>query len=435
MKNQKRNVYIALVLILFFKYEVIAQIADRNDAGEQYKKIADSLANKDELARAAKMYMQESYARTMGPFKKSALINATYCYAASKNIDSALSSLKIATYKYGFNNLGFLTGDTIMQALASHPKYKKILQQIRLRQQQQKNVNNAIINTSDIDLFWNTYDHFLKDTGNGVKLFQMNYFEKGTPALQEYFRIKTKNIGGIEGFVQNIKKMPKFYSSIRANTFQLNSLKDTIRIIYRNLKYWYPEAIFPPLSFHIGGWSSGGTATDYGLHVGADMYANNPNTDKSELNAWQKRNSYLFENLKYVVAHELIHAQQDNMRNDTTLLKYVIQEGMADFIGELISGNTANQFLINWAKGNEKKIWESFKSEMYLNRYRNWIANSSQERPDWPADLGYWVGYQICKSYFERAVNKKRAIYEMLHIRNYQAFYEESQVEARIYQQ
>lgn len=434
MRSRRNIIFLILFLSVLVTKQVVAQTTLGNHIGDQYKKIADSLGSKNDFAKAATMYMQESSARTMDPFKKSALINAAYCYAASKNVDSALLALELATYKYGFNNLSFLTGDSMMQTLASNTTFKKIVQQIRLEQQKQKNVKKAIINTSDIDLFWNTYDRFLKDTTNAAILFQTSYFEKGTPALQEYFRIKTRNIGGIKGFVQNMKKMPSFYASIRANTCKISSLKDTIRIIYQNLKNWYADAIFPPLSFHIGGWSSGGTATDYGLHVGADMYANNPDTDKSELNAWQKRNSYLFENLKYVVAHELIHAQQGNMREDTILLKHVIQEGMADFIGELISGNSANEFLINWAKGNEKRIWDAFKKEMYLDRYSNWIANSSQEKPDWPADLGYWVGYKICKSYFENAADKKKAVYEMFHIQNYQAFYEKSQVEAKIYQ-
>jgi hypothetical protein len=42
--------------------------------------------------------------------------------------------------------------------------------------------------------------------------------------------------------------------------------------------------------------------------------------------------------LPYLLAHELIHFQQEEMKNDTTTLSYVIRKGMADFIGELISG-------------------------------------------------------------------------------------------------
>ena len=114
------------------------------------------------------------------------------------------------------------------------------------------------------------------------------------------------------------------------------------------------------------------------------------------------------------------------MASDTTLLKAAILEGMADFIGELISGKSANTQLQQFAKGKEKLIWDKFKTEMYLDRANNWVGNGDQDRPDWPSDLGYWVGYEICKSYYNNANNKQQAIYEMLHIKDYRKFLNES---------
>lgn len=88
------------------------------------------------------------------------------------------------------------------------------------------------------------------------------------------------------------------------------------------------------------------------------------------------------------------------MAGNTTWLRTYILEGMADFLGELISGKTANEQLHIFAKGKEKIIWKNFKKEMYLNRSDKWIANSEQETADKPADLGYWAGFQICKAYY-----------------------------------
>lgn len=34
--------------------------------------------------------------------------------------------------------------------------------------------------------------------------------------------------------------------------------------------------------------------------------------------------------------------------------------------------------------------------------------------PEWPPDLGYWIGYRIAKSYYERADNKQKAILDIL---------------------
>lgn len=69
---------------------------------------------------------------------------------------------------------------------------------------------------------------------------------------------------------------------------------------------------------------------------------------------------------------------------------------------------------------------------MFLDRYSNWIANSNQETADRPADLGYWVGYQICKFYFDEATDKRGAISEMLNIQDYKAFLVQSRTDEKL---
>ncbi|HXB91672.1 MAG TPA: hypothetical protein VNU72_05250, partial [Puia sp.] len=80
------------------------------------------------------------------------------------------------------------------------------------------------------------------------------------------------------------------------------------------------------------------------------------------------------------------------------------------------------QRLHDWAKGKEKQIWKAFTKDMFLNRYNNWIANSDQETPDNPADQGYWIGYQICRAFYINAVDKRQAIYDMLHFKDARGF-------------
>jgi uncharacterized protein YjaZ len=147
------------------------------------------------------------------------------------------------------------------------------------------------------------------------------------------------------------------------------------------------------------------------------------------LNLWEKNNFQPLEDLPHIIAHELIHFNQDALAQDTTLLSAALREGMADFFAELISGKTSNERLIRFARGKENRIWQDFKKEMWLNRYYNWIANASQETPDHPADLGYWVGYMICKAYYENAVDKKQALFDILNIKDYKAFYEKSRAD------
>ena len=40
-----------------------------------------------------------------------------------------------------------------------------------------------------------------------------------------------------------------------------------------------------------------------------------------------------------------------------------------------------------------------------------------------PADLGYYVGYKICESYYNKQKDKKKAIQEILTIKDWEEFY------------
>ena len=69
---------------------------------------------------------------------------------------------------------------------------------------------------------------------------------------------------------------------------------------------------------------------------------------------------------------------------------------------------------------------------MFYNRYSNWIANYSSTSEDSYPDLGYWIGYEICKFYYENAKDKKKAIYKMLHIQDYRKFLADSKWEKKL---
>ncbi|MEL7160783.1 MAG: hypothetical protein AAFN92_08495, partial [Bacteroidota bacterium] len=53
-------------------------------------------------------------------------------------------------------------------------------------------------------------------------------------------------------------------------------------------------------------------------------------------------------------------------------------------------------------------------------------GNANKLFPDAPNDLGYWLGFQICSAYYAKAEDKKQAIYDILHIEDFDAFVEAS---------
>jgi uncharacterized protein YjaZ len=111
-----------------------------------------------------------------------------------------------------------------------------------------------------------------------------------------------------------------------------------------------------------------------------------------------------------IVAHELIHTQQ--LRGPrSTLLARAIVEGAADFLGELISGLNMDLHVYEWAAPREAELWDDFRDVMGGEANAGWLYGSRSE--DEPADLGYWMGYQIVKAYYDRAEDKHAAVREI----------------------
>ena len=56
-----------------------------------------------------------------------------------------------------------------------------------------------------------------------------------------------------------------------------------------------------------------------------------------------------------------------------------------------------------------------------------WLYNTDMARPAGRApDLGYYIGYQISKAYYDRAPDKRRAVHEILHIADCRQFLRQS---------
>lgn len=356
------------------------------------------------------------------PTKQGDYYNAACSYALAGKTDSAMLLLRLAV-KYGYDNAAHIREDSDLASLHGRADWPAFAAALHARVKSTGDPLKAQLITSDVRNFWRAYDLAKKDTAHRLDIYEKYYTDQGTPGLQEYFQFK---VGSMQAFIKGHDQHPKFYASIRKNTMHVEAQKPQMLASFVKFKELYPEAQFPDLYFIIGAFSSGGGSGYNGLLIGLDMRVRTPDIPTGELSLWQRNNFTDLSALPHTVAHELIHFNQGGMAGDTTLLHAVLVEGMADFIGELISGKTSNERLHAWAKGREKQIWADFEKELYLNRARNWIANSDQETADKPADLGYWVGYQICKAYYDKSTDKKQAIAEMLHIKDYRYFYEQS---------
>lgn len=283
---------------------------------------------------------------------------------------------------------------------------------------QNKDPAAARIVTEDIARFWQAYDQAAP--GFPAEPFQKLYLDPGSKGLKSFM---AERIESAENLAATIRDFPNYYKAIRQETLRVQEIEPKIRKTFFKLAELYPEAVFPDTFFVIGALNSGGTASKNSLIIGTEIFSVSEETPLSELNAWLKSVVSSAESLPFIVAHELIHFQQSYRKGD--LLHQAIMEGSADFLAELISGQNSNEQMHAYADSREKTLWLEFERVMHEDDVSDWLYNGG-EFQNRPADLGYWMGYKISKTYYDKAVDKKQAVADIIRVDDADEFLEKS---------
>jgi hypothetical protein len=263
------------------------------------------------------------------------------------------------------------------------------------------------IHTEDVDRFYKVYDaaggHPTADQ------LQHDYLDAGSDGLHQF--AKMRKITGSR-IAETLAKRPQIYANTRHCRAVLPHLRERLQSVLGKLSVLYPEAKTPPVTIVIGrgkpvGVGSPVTGVQIGLEALCATDWLNPNVE---------------DRFVHVITHEYMHVQQVPALVDDehpTVLEGSLVEGAADFIAELISGGVAYAYFPGLTKGREKEIETAFVADVDKKDLSKWLYNSTLEKP---ADLGYWVGYRIVKSYYQRASDKHQAIREILQMTDPKAF-------------
>lgn len=265
------------------------------------------------------------------------------------------------------------------------------------------NPDSALIVYKDIANFWNAFDRMGKE---GNKVFEKYYLNPGSNGVKHF--LDNNRIVNADTLYNTVLRQRKDYVRVREHTLRIKEAVPQCRAAYYAFKYLYPQATFPPLYFVIGRFNTGGVSLKTEQIIGTEM--NEP------------------QNIPFLVAHELIHANQNIPYKYKILLEQCIIEGSADFLGELISGKVASQAPYLYAKGREAALWKDFVGDMNLGEnddFANWLY-AGNRKDSRPADMGYYIGYAITKAYYENAADKKQAVYEILNIQDCKEFLRKS---------
>jgi uncharacterized protein YjaZ len=273
--------------------------------------------------------------------------------------------------------------------------------------------NNNSVYTSDIDNFWVAYDSVrnTNDTVKQLNYIQSLYLDKASAGLKDFIKLRQHSA---KLHLYNILHYPKFWSSIRQKTLAIKSYTKEIEVALEKFKNEYSNYKPPKIYFTIGILTSGGTVNAGNILIGAEIACADKEVDARELNKWLQGVFKLNINVVVMVAHELGHTQQKEGNGKSNLLGYCIREGACDFIAELIYKPISSPYM-TYGNQNEQTIWTEFTKEMLGTEKKNWLYNGNNA-PNGVADLGYFIGYKICKSYYDNAEDKKEALKEIIEL-------------------
>jgi hypothetical protein len=264
-----------------------------------------------------------------------------------------------------------------------------------------------LIQTEDVARFYKVYDaaggHPTADQ------LQHDYLDPGSDGLHHLAQVR--NVTGAR-IAEAIVKHPEIYTGARQCMVVLPRVRQRVEAALRKFGRLYPEARFPPVTIAVGrGKPVGVGSSDTGLQIGLEALCAttwlNPNVE---------------DRFVHVIAHEYIHVQQSAALDDDehpTVLERSLIEGVAEFVGELISGEAAYSGLQASTQGHEKQIESAFVTDEDQTDLSKWLDNSTLEKQ---GDLGYWVGYRIVKSYYQHAADKRRALREIIEMTDPKAF-------------
>ncbi len=277
---------------------------------------------------------------------------------------------------------------------------------------------NQLVITKDIDNFWIAYDEIVrtKDSLQKIEIIQKKYIDKGTEGLKGIMEARQYTAND---YVSAIEKYPLFWSSIRKNTLMANSCAKDIQNGIKRLKKIYPPLKPAQIYFTVGALRTNGTTLKDKVLIGSEIAMGNQRVNTSELG---KRFSHLppyfetnpLDNIVFLNVHEFVHTQQKTTIGNNLLAQTVL-EGACEYLATLALKVNSPNPQIAFGKLNDNRIKEAFTQEMFSTNFENWLWNST-ENPFKMRDLAYYVGYAICESYYNKAIDKKLAIKQMIEL-------------------
>lgn len=255
------------------------------------------------------------------------------------------------------------------------------------------------VQTEDVTRFYSLHDA----TGGRptAEQIQRDYLDPGTAGLRHLTQVRNVTA---EGIARAAARQPELYANARSCLAALPRVRERLARTFDKLVGLYPQAARPPVTIVV---SRGRPLAIGGPGAGVQISLEAMCSEA----AGRFLGASVDDRFVNVIAHEYIHVQQAPEQANPTVLQRALEEGVAEFLGELMSGGVANVAVHASAKGRELEIERRFAADLDKTDLSAWFDNTTA---DDVGQLGYWAGYRIAKSYYRNASDKRAAIREMI---------------------
>lgn len=254
-----------------------------------------------------------------------------------------------------------------------------------------------------------------ENANDTAAIIQSLYIDKASPGLKEFLR---DNNARTTDYLELIRIKPDHYKSLIGLPDLLESYEKNVRDDLAKLQTVIPGSVFLPVYYLVGFYSGlHAEPSPYGLLLAYGDPGKSPHSPGN------------------TVVHETIHVQQALAVGleeyqliygaKRSLLALAIREGAARFLTELTTGQISDQQAHEYYVRHEKELIMKFKREMHDSSAGDWMW-AKPKNPEQPQQVGYVLGSMIVKAYYDKAMDKRLAIREILSVTDYQAFYEQS---------
>lgn len=294
--------------------------------------------------------------------------------------------------------------------------------------QKVKSHSNEFI-SEDITNFYEMFSQLktaasISDT---LKILNESYLDKGSVGLKNYleYEINNNKRNIQEEYLKTIRAFPKYFKSQKKVISDIgNHVKDYNKY-FEKIKKVYPEGKFQPTYFSIGFFNTQGQMIHpKTIFMGLEASVRNESTDYSEFPenfSWLVDDPTSYKDLGYLVVHENLHTLQKITSKNNSILDQAIMEGAAVFLTEYICGKESligiagvDKEMIDYAEINNKDVWKEFNSDIEkFENFSNWFWSADSK---YPFSMGYYMGYLICKSFYQNHENKTKAIKELIEV-------------------